>query len=187
MINIDIQQIKHLYFEEKLTLAEVGAWIGVSHVTIKNRLSAAGYKCRNSGDSRHPTPSKKRACMFTEADLTEIGRLYCEEERSAHDIAYQYDCSDSTIRRHLKRQGVRLRTIPEAQALRREKEEAKTADQHQTSISRQLKQLPPLPVEQVTPERIQQLRNEDNLTIDAIAKVCSLSNLEVYNILLRQT
>ena len=121
--------------------------------------------------------------MFTEADLTEIGRLYCEEERSAHDIAFQYDCSDSTIRNHLKRIGVQMRSIPEAQALRRKKEEAKTEDQHEASISRQLKQLPPLTPERVTPDRVRQLRSKDNLTIDAIAKVCSLSNLEVYNIL----
>ena len=32
-------------------------------------------------------------------------------------------------------------------------------------------------------ERILQLRNEENLTIDVIAGRCSLSNLEVYNIL----
>ena len=121
--------------------------------------------------------------MFTASELAEIGRLYSEEERSAHDIAFQYDCSDSTIRIHLKRIGVRMRTVPEAQALRRKKEEAKTEDHHQTTISRQLKQLPALTSEQVTPERVQQLRDKNNLTIDAIAKVCSLSNLEVYNIL----
>ena len=184
-IILNIDEIVHLYFDEKLTLTEVGARIGVSHATIKNRLSAAGYKCRNSGDSRYPCPSKKqkRSCMFTEADLTEIGRLYCEEERSAHDIAFQYDCSDSTIRNHLKRIGVQMRTIPEAQALRRKKEEAKTEDHHQTTISRQLKQLPPLTPEQVTPDRVLELRHKRNLTIDAIAKVCSLTNLEVYNIL----
>ena len=121
--------------------------------------------------------------MFTETDLAEIKRLYCEEGRSSDEIAGQYDCSSPTIRRHLKRQGVRLRTIPEAQALRRKHEQAMTEDQHQGSVSRQLKQLPPLPLEEATPERIQQLRHKDNLTIDAIAEVCSLTNLEVYNIL----
>ena len=57
-IILNIDEIVHLYFDEKLTLTEVGARIGVSHATIKNRLSAAGYKCRNSGDSRYPCPSK---------------------------------------------------------------------------------------------------------------------------------
>ena len=177
----NIDEIVHLYFEEKLTLKEVGARIGVSHATIRDRLLTAGYKCRTKGESRHPW--NKNASMFTESELAEIGRLYSEEERSAHDIAFQYDCSDATIRNYLKRIGVQMRTVPEAQVLRRKKEQAKTEDQHQTSVSRQLKQLPPLPLEEATPERIQQLRHKDNLTIDAIAEVCSLTNLEVYNIL----
>ena len=181
----NINEIVRLYFDEELTLTEVGERIGVSHTTIKNRLEAAGYKCRKSGESRYPCPSKKRSSMFTASELAEIGRLYSEEERSAHDIAFQYDCSDSTIRTHLKRIGVQMRTIPEAQALRRKKEEAKTEDHHQTTISRQLKQLPPLTPEQVTPDRVLELRHKRNLTIDAIAKVCSLTNLEVYNILQR--
>ena len=180
-INPDIDEIAHLYFDEKLTLSEVGTRIGVSRDTVWRRLLAAGYKCRTKGESQHPRI--KGSCMFTETDLAEIKRLYCEEGRSSDEIAGQYDCSSPTIRRHLKRQGVRLRTIPEAQALRRKHEQAKTADQHQASISQQLKQLPPLPLEEATPARVLELRHKENLTIDAIAEVCSLTNLEVYNIL----
>ena len=182
-IILNIDEIVRLYFEEKLSLAEVGTQIGVSYNGVWKRLLAAGYKCRNQGQSRYPRI--KGSGMFTESDLTEIKRLYSEAEKSVHGIAFQYDCSDATIRNHLKRQGVQMRTIQEAQAVRRKHEQEKESDQHQRSVSRQLKELPPLPVEQVTPERIQQLRNEDNLTIDAIAEVCSLTNLEVYNILLR--
>ena len=182
-IILNIDEIVHLYFDEKLTLTEVGARIGVSHATIKNRLSAAGYKCRNKGESLHLCPSNKGTSMFTASELAEIGRLYSEEERSAHDIAFQYDCSDATIRNYLKQIGVQMRTVPEAQVLRRKKEQAQAGGQHEASISRQLKQLPPLTPEQVTPARVLELRHKRNLTIDAIAKVCSLSNLEVYNIL----
>ena len=179
----NIDEIVHLYFEEKLTLKEVGARIGVSHATIQNRLLTAGYKCRNKGESLHLCPSNKGTSMFTASELAEIGRLYSEEERSAHDIAFQYDCSDATIRNYLKRIGVQMRTVPEAQVLRRKKEQAQAGGQHEASISRQLKELPALPLEEVTPARVLELRHKDNLTIDAIAKVCSLSNLEVYNIL----
>ena len=139
-----IDEIVHLYFEEKLTLKEVGARIGVSHATIQNRLLTAGYKCRNKGESLHLCPSNKGTSMFTESELAEIGRLYSEEERSAHDIAFQYDCSDATIRNYLKRIGVQMRTVPEAQVLRRKKEQAQAGGQHEASISRQLKQLPAL-------------------------------------------
>ena len=121
--------------------------------------------------------------MFTASDLTEIKRLYCEEGRSSEEIANQYDCCGATIRNHLKRQGIQLRTHTESQELRRNHEQEKELGRHQASVSRQLKQLQPLSPEEVTPERVQQLRSKDNLTIDAIAEVCSLTNLEVYNIL----
>ena len=181
-IKLNINKIVRLYFEEELSLVEVGERVGVSGDTIRKRLWAAGYKCRKRGWSRHPS-KMKGSYMFTASDLTEIKRLYCEEERSSEDIAFQYDCCGATIRNHLKRQGIQLRTPTEAQALRRNHEQEKESGQHQASVSRQLKQLQPLSPEEVTPERVQQLRSKDNLTIDAIAEVCSLTNLEVYNIL----
>ena len=45
--------------------------------------------------------------------------------------------------------------------------------------------MPALSRDEVTTDRIFKLRYKDNLTIDAIAKVCGLTNLEVYNILQR--
>ena len=181
-LRLNINEIVRLYFEEELSLVDVGERVGVSGDTIMKRLWAAGYKCRKRGVSRHPSKIKGTS-MFTASDLTEIQRLYCEEGRSAGDIAGRYNCSDATIRNHLKRIGVQMRTIQEAQALRRNHEQKKESGQHQASVSRQLKQLQPLSPEEVTPERVQQLRSKDNLTIDAIAEVCSLTNLEVYNIL----
>ena len=181
-IKLNINEIVRLYFEEELSLVEVGERVGVSSASITKRLWAAGYKCRKRGGSRHPS-KMKGSYIFTASDLTEIKRLYCEEGRSSDDIAFQYDCCGATIRNHLKRLGIQMRTTREAQALRRNHEQEKESGQHQASVSRQLKQLQPLSSEEVTPERVQQLRSKDNLTIDAIAEVCSLTNLEVYNIL----
>ena len=182
-IKLNINEIVRLYFEEELSLVEVGERVGVSSDTITKRLWAAGYKCRKRGWSRHPS-KMKGSYMFTASDLTEIKRLYCEEGRSSEDIAFQYDCCGATIRNHLKRQ-----VNPDCERPESRKnsagnhEQEKELDQHQASVSRQLKQLQPLSPEEVTPERVQQLRSKDNLTIDAIAEVCSLTNLEVYNIL----
>ena len=115
MINIDIQQIAYLYFDEVLTLTEVSERIGVCRDTIWKRLLAAGYKCRPRGSSRNPRLSKtKGTSMFTASDLAEIKRLYCKEKISANDIAFRYDCSGSSIRIYLKRQGVQMRTIQES-------------------------------------------------------------------------
>ena len=173
-LNIDLAEIVRLYFEEQLPLIEVGTRLGVCHTTVRKCLVAAGYEIRKRGESRHPR--KSRSSKFTDADLAEMERLYCQVEWSSAEIAYRYECCDLTVRAHLKRLGVRLRTPKEAQALRRKKET------RSLSVPPP-KKIPALPPAQVTPERILQLRNEENLTIDVIAGRCSLSNLEVYNIL----
>ena len=173
-LKIDLAEIVRLYFEEHLPLIEIGTRLGVCHTTVRKCLVAAGYEIRKRGESRHP--QKSRSSKFTDADLAEMERLYCQVEWSSAEIAYRYDCCDLTVRAHLKRLGVRLRTPKEAQALRRKKEAAR-------GTVAGICLVPDLPPDQVTPERILQLRNEENLTIDVIAGRCSLSNLEVYNIL----
>ena len=174
-LKIDLAEIVRLYFEEQLPLIEVGTRLGVCHTTVRKCLVAAGYEIRKRGESRHP--QKSRSSKFTDADLAEMERLYCQAEWSSAEIAYRYECCDLTVRAHLKRQGIRLRTPKEAQALRRKKEVSDQGTVAETCL------VPDLPPEQVTPERILQLRNEEGLRIDIIAGMCSLSNLEVYNIL----
>lgn len=171
----ELAEMVRLYFEEYLSLAEVGKRLRVSHSTVRERLLTAGYQIRKIGEAGHLRKSGGR--IYTEAELSEMKRLYCEEELSSAEIARRFDCTDVTIRTHLEQQGVRLRTLKEAQALRRKKEaeKKKMAEVHHIPNC--------IPKEQVTPARILQLRNEENLTIDAIAERCSLSNLEVYNIL----
>ena len=174
-LKIDLAEIVRLYFEEQLPLIEVGTRLGVCHTTVRKCLVAAGYEIRKRGESRHPR--KSRRSKFTDADLAEMERLYCQAEWSSAEIAYRYECCDLTVRAHLKRLGVRLRTPKEAQALRRKKEVSARGTVAEICL------VPDLPPEQVTPERIHQLRNEEGLRIDIIAGMCSLSNLEVYNIL----
>ena len=188
-LKIDLAEIVRLYFEEQLTLIEVGTRLGVCSDTVRKCLVAAGYEIRKRGESRHPR--KSRSSNFTDADLAEMERLYCQAEWSSAEIAYRYECCDLTVRAHLKRLGVRLRTPQEAQTLRRkkEKEVSHREDRDRTTSCAvrgtvgETRLVPVLPPEQVTPERIHQLRNEEGLRIDIIAGMCSLSNLEVYNIL----
>ena len=142
-LNIDLAEIVRLYFEEHLTLIEIGTRLGVCHTTVRKCLVAAGYEIRKRGESRHP--QKSRSSKFTDADLAEMERLYCQAEWSSAEIAYRYDCCDLTVRAHLKRLGVRLRTPKEAQALRRKKEAARGTVSHHDDL------VPDLPPEQVTP------------------------------------
>lgn len=171
-LHLDLAEIVRLYFEEQLTLREVAERLGVCRDTVRKRLLAAGYKLRKRGEAR-----RLREPSFTDTDLAEMVRLYCEEEQSSMEIASQYNCSDAVVRKYLKRHGVRLRTFKEAQALRRKKEIERK------SVGEIALVAVPLPPDQVTPERILQMRNDENLTIDAIAARVSLTNVEVYNIL----
>ena len=178
-LNIDLAEIVRLYFEEHLTLIEIGTRLGVCHTTVRKCLVAAGYEIRKRGESRHP--QKSRSSKFTDADLAEMERLYCQVEWSSAEIAYRYDCCDLTVRAHLKRLGVRLRTPKEAQALRRKKEAAR-------GTVAGICLVPDLPPDQVTPSEnrasvCSNATRRMQLTIDVIAGRCSLSNLEVYNIL----
>ena len=205
-LDIDLAETVRLYFEEHLSLVEVGTRLGVCSTTVRKCLVATGYEIRKRGESRHP--QKSRSSKFTDADLAEMERLYCQAEWSSAEIAYRYDCCEMTVRAHLKRHGVRLRTPQEAQALRRKKEVSARGTVAEICLE------PVLSPEQVTPsenrasvcesqtegngsahrqrneqnprfsvERILQLRNEEGLRIDIIAEMCSLSNLQVYNIL----
>ena len=103
LITIDLAEIVRLYFEEQLPLIEVGTRLGVCHTTVRKCLVAAGYEIRKRGESRHPR--KSRSSKFTDADLAEMERLYCQAEWSSAEIAYRYDCCEMTVRAHLKRLG----------------------------------------------------------------------------------
>ncbi|MDE0042661.1 MAG: hypothetical protein OXT74_11545 [Candidatus Poribacteria bacterium] len=182
VLDLDLEEIVRLYFEERLTIADVGKRLGVSSYTVQKRLIAAGYKPRKK------SPCKPRRSRFTDGDISEMKRLYCEGKQSLAKIARQYDCADITVMTHLKRQGVQLRTLKEARALRRKKTEQKPEDKTRTHtppkrLGKVFEPIPLLPEAEVTPERILQLYREDRLLIDDIAVVCSLSNVEVYNIL----
>ena len=102
-LNMDLAEIVRLYFEEQLPLIEVGTRLGVCHTTVRKCLVAAGYEIRKRGESRHP--QKSRSSKFTDADLAEMERLYCQAEWSSAEIAYRYECCDLTVRAHLKNQG----------------------------------------------------------------------------------
>ena len=47
-LNIDLAEIVRLYFEENLTLIEVGTRLGVCSDLVRKRLIAAGYEIRKS-------------------------------------------------------------------------------------------------------------------------------------------
>lgn len=191
---IDLSEIIYLYFEKKLTLKAIGIRFDVSSEAIRTRLIEAGYTCRKRNKGSRP--------KFTDVEAAEMARLYHEEERFPAEIADHYNTHLSTILSTLRRvPGFRFRTRKEVWILRRKKETASKvsgATSHTETngktgrtrtytppkrLGKVFDPIPLLPPEQVTPQRILQLRNEDELTLDDIAAICSMSRVDIYNIL----
>ena len=240
MKNVDIHQIKYLYFEKQLTLKQVGARMGVSATTVGAKLKAAGYSLRSR--------SKGRSSRWTDADVSEMERLYSEEKLSLKAVAERFNCSSVTIGDVLKKRGnLRLRNYKESREVRTRREEmerrkgrtgtredggnaertgtqssnlqtAEVSPQPERKAGQGLHKFPSgcrdlpvpsaplpghpktytppkrlgkvfdpiplLPPEAVTPENILKMRTEDDLTVDDIAAICSLSRVDVYKILM---
>ncbi|MCY3722562.1 MAG: hypothetical protein OXG97_10110 [Candidatus Poribacteria bacterium] len=210
-IDIDLDELVRLYFEKQLPLAVIGAQKGTSGTTIRSKLLKAGYTLRSD---------RIRSSKFTDTDVSEMERLYLEEELALQMIAERFKCTAVTVGTQLKKRGIRLRNPKQAQVLRQKKEKAGVEESvksakvgksdsvektplpnSQTSelpnsqtfsktytppkrFGKVFEPIPLIPPEEVTPERILQLRQQDDLTLDDIAAVCSLSTVDVYNILI---
>lgn len=220
--DLDITEIARLYFDEQLSLAGVGERMGVSGTVIRGKLLNAGYTIRSRSEVKH---RRGRPSRFTEADVSEMERLYFEEELSLEKVAKSFKCAPMTVRNKLEERGFQLRTVKGAQALYQKKKKEgkksvkcskvgklgscksdvgvpnassnstdsqtlqtrKRSPETYTPPKRLGKVFEPIPLlspEEVTVERILQLRTEDGLTVDDIAVVCSLSRVEVFNILM---
>ena len=164
MKNLNIDEIIRLYFDEKMSIENIGKRFGVSPTPIRDRLLSQGYELRPSYWKAHQT----RRAMFTESEQAEMVELHVEKELSSDAIAAIFRTSGVTVQKYLKKAGV-LRTRKEAQALRKQK---KRVD------------LRPLePTESPEPENVLRLRSEEHLKIDEIAERTGLSRVEVFRII----
>lgn len=175
-------EVIRLYFDEKLSLQKVADRVGLTPPSVRRFILEAGLTPRKRNET-----SRKGTSRFTPADRLEIKRLYCEEKLSCQEIAPKFESSSVAIQINLEKEGVARRSYAEAQTNRQEKKLAKSRNQHQKSISKQLENLPELTPKEITPTRILNLRYEDNLTLDAIARLCSLTTVEIFNILESKT
>lgn len=168
-----IDEVLRLYFDEGLSTATIGKKLGVHAESVAYRIRRAGYKLRSRGRS-----GGKPRTMFSGDEKEEIRKLYCEEELSLARIGFKFNVSAGTIQKTLKSLGAEIRKPHESQKILKEKE-------LQRHKRRALKNAgPKLKPSEVSDNKVLQLRKED-LTIDEIAIKCSLSNLQVYNILER--
>lgn len=170
-VHFDISEMVRLYFKEELSLAEVGDRMGTNGVTIRNKLIEAGYTLRK--------PNRGRLTRFSSVDISEMERLYLEENLSLNIIADRFNCSPGTVGNQLKKRGVRIRNV-KTDKLQAIHSETYTPPKR---FGKVFEPIPLLPPDEVTPERILQFRTEDDLTVDDIAAICSMSRVDIYNIL----
>ncbi len=98
------EELKRLYVDENLNCADVGRRFGVSRVTARKWLIAAGITIQAKPNEKYPGDE-------------EIRRLYVEEKKSLRQIAAQLDTQIPVVSRWLKRAGVQSRSIREGTIL----------------------------------------------------------------------
>lgn len=167
---LDINEIVRLYFDEMLSLVEIGKRFGVSFVTIRSRLLANGYQTREPGWNSVPA--------FSETERAELVRLHVDEQKNCTELSLIYGVSSVTVQKYLREAGV-LRSVRQAQVLRRVKERGEQGEQATETHERE----EVAPTESASPENIRRLRETENLRIDEIAERTGLSNLEVYEVI----
>ncbi|WP_433542092.1 helix-turn-helix domain-containing protein (plasmid) [Streptosporangium sandarakinum] len=63
---VDRQLVRRLYVEEKLTVRQVAAKVGVSHTRVHRLLTRMGVQLRPRGTTRRQIPGEKRAAILAE-------------------------------------------------------------------------------------------------------------------------
>ena len=81
-LKLDLAETVRLYFEEQLTLAEVGKRVGAAGITVSKRLVAAGYRRSETEVSRgilknHGVPSSRMPTLqrWNDSIAKRSGRL----------------------------------------------------------------------------------------------------------------
>lgn len=112
-INLSIEELKHLYWDEKLSCKEISELTNIKLWIIYCRLKEIGV-LRNYAESmkiasyrgRSSFPKKRR-----DISNEEIKRLYIEENLGSPEIGKRLNCDPGTVRGRLKIMGcIRNRT-----------------------------------------------------------------------------
>ena len=176
-IDIDTNEIIRLYETEMRTFSEIAEIFGVSRSSVYKRYRETGRKPRKQSFQRPglKRTRKSRKSSFTDADIARIIKRY-EDGNSSVLWSIEFGCSDVHIRTLLHQHGANVRTVQEAQQLRRAKREAPRPQKthaHRPETPPTLEELPAV---------VKKYR-ADGLLIDEIAQRTGITRLEVFDIL----
>lgn len=95
----------HNHIELHRSMAEIAAENGVSSDTIR-------YNLKKNGIEPWQTVEKPDR---TDEEIEDIISLYCDKKLSTNEIAKRYNTTHGTIKRYLKKNGIKIRGLSEAQ------------------------------------------------------------------------
>lgn len=85
-----------MYWDDGMTMEEIGDTLGVSQKTIQERLKDFGIETRGVGDTA-PKPWK---------DESVLRELYVESDATQKEVAEKLGCTPHTIRNWLEKHGL---------------------------------------------------------------------------------
>lgn len=167
----DRKRIVHLYTVLRHTLKEIAAGFPFSEHVVKRVLREESVQLRKA--TQLPERRRKHLkALWAQADT--IVMLYVEKMQSPRQIASQFGCSTTPIRKILASKGVAARTLKEARRYRPDK--YGYAEHQPVEVDRKRWQ------PEVTVNRkmsVQELRDKE-LTIDEIADITGMSRVDVF-------
>ena len=165
---LDTNEIIRLYETEMHTFAEIAKLLGTSYSKVYRRYLKTGRTPRKRGLT-------SRKSRFTADNIDRILKKYVAGNSSVV-LALEFGCSDVHIRTLLHQHGANVRTVQEAQRLRRAKREAPRPQKTHTDRPETLPTLEELPA-------VVKKYRADGLLIDEIAHRTGITRLEVFEIL----
>lgn len=101
----DAERLRKLYCREMMSANDIADELGCSKKTILRWLDKHGIETRDHG---HPPDNYKRPWR----DEARLRQLYVEDQRSAPDIADEWNTTTTTIYQWLDEHGIETRTGP---------------------------------------------------------------------------
>lgn len=101
-------ELRRLYHGEHMTMSDIAELVEVGPSGVRHWMKKHGIETKR-GPKEHPELSKNKQ---------ELEKLYIEDELSTREIAEMFEVDESTIYRHLEKNGVDIRSLSEAWAVK---------------------------------------------------------------------
>ena len=92
---VSTEELRRLYFEERLSLSQTAARVGMTSQGVAGRLHKAGFMLREGNRAKAPT--------------VELARLYFEEGLTLTEVAERVGMTEPSVGERLRRYGYKMR------------------------------------------------------------------------------